>query len=75
VLNANMADFLMENPHLWPWKNEHVCFFGTIFDILGGMNEEAVVMLALDRGGKLQRHIRELRIEFYSNNPVAVRAS
>jgi hypothetical protein len=33
VLNANVLDYLLKNPHLIPeeWKGKRVCFWGTIY--------------------------------------------
>jgi len=50
VLNANVLDYLLANPHLIPeeWKGKYVCFWGTIYRSRSG---RLIVRYLCWRGG------------------------
>ncbi|MCX6765628.1 MAG: hypothetical protein NT136_01545 [Candidatus Moranbacteria bacterium] len=74
VLNANVLDYLLANPHLIPeeWKDKYVFFWGTIYrDSTGYLS-----VRYLDwHGGRWHWHGRWLDDDWSDFNPAALLAS
>lgn len=73
VLNANVLEYLLANPHLIPeeWKGKYVFFWGTVYHV--GQNVPCVCCLYWDDNG-WDWDRRCLTTIFGDNNPAAVRA-
>ncbi len=74
VLNANVLDYLLANPHLIPeeWKGKAVFFWGTIYRSSGG--SLCVRCLCWD-SGHWQADYNWLDVEWSAGYPSAVSAS
>ena len=80
VLNANVLDYLLKNPHLIPeeWKRDgkgntrYIFFWGTIYRRRGG---GLYVRYLCWRGGRWRWGYCWLDDDFYGLDPAAVRAS
>lgn len=73
-LNANVLDYLLKNTHLIPesWKGKYVYFFGTVYrDSRGNL----YVRYLFWDGEQWFSFCHWLDNDWYSNNPVALRAS
>ena len=74
VLNANVLDYLLANPHLIPeeWKGKYVFFWGTIYrDSIGGL----CVRCLRWNGDEWSWSYRWLDDVWHGNYPAALRAS
>ena len=74
VLNANVLDYLLANPHLIPeeWKGKYVFFWGTIYrDSIGGL----CVRCLRWNGDEWSGSYRWLDDVWHGNYPAALRAS
>lgn len=74
VLNANVLDYLLANPHLIPeeWKGKYVFFWGTVYRRRAG---GLCVRYLFWRGGWWSWSFDWLGLDFNGNLPAAVRAS
>lgn len=74
VLNANVLDYLLKNPHLIPeeWKSKFVFFWGTIYRGRGG---DLYVRYLYWRGAWWDWHYRWLGDVWGTGCPAALRAS
>lgn len=74
LLNANVLDFLLANPHLIPeeWKGKAVFFWGTVYRDRSG---DLCVRCLFWHGGRWYWGNRWLVYGRDGNNPAAVRAS
>ncbi len=70
VLNANVLDFLLANPHLIPedWKGKAVFFWGTVYRSRDG--HLYVRFLCWD-GGRWHWHFNYLALVWFVNDPAA----
>lgn len=74
VLNANVLDYLFENPHSIPeeWRDEKVFFWGTIYR--SNYNGDLFVRYLFWGAGYWDWHYHKLDLSF-SNNPIVLKAS
>ncbi len=74
VYNANLLDYLLDNPHLIPeeWKGKAVFFWGTIYRDSDG---DLCVRCLIWDGGYWKRDSNWLDNSFDADNPSAVAAS
>lgn len=74
VLNANVLDYLLANPHLIPedWKGKAVFFWGTIYRNSDGNLYVRYLYLS---GGRWYWNFYWLDSDWYDSNPAALRAS
>lgn len=74
VYNANLLDYLLDNPHLIPeeWKCKAVFFWGTIYRSSG---DRLCVRCLIWDGGRWLRDRNWLDFNFGSGGPSAVAAS
>ena len=74
VLNANVLDYLLANPHLIPeeWKGKYVFFWGTVYRYRDG---NLCVRYLFWVGGGWYWSYYWLVDDWYSDGPAAVRAS
>lgn len=73
LLNANVLDFLLANPHLVPesWKKKKVCFWGTVYR---DWNDDLMMVRSLVwdvANGFVERHV-SLEYSFDILRPAAV---
>ena len=75
VLNANVLDFLLENPYLIPdeWKGRQIFFWGTTYSRSNGTPH--VRYLYWDDGMRWQCSWVVINNEFHINDPAALRVS
>ncbi len=73
VLNANVLDYLLANPHLIPeeWKGRYVFFWGTVY---GRRDGRLCVRYLYWDDGEWNWSSYRLGIDFSSHRPAAVRA-
>ena len=73
VYNANLLDYLLDNPHLIPedWKGKAVFFWGTIYRVSDG---RLYVRCLIWNGGRWEQAIFWFGNDFDSDNPSAVAA-
>ena len=71
VLNANVLDYLLKNPHLIPeeWKSKYVFFWGTAYRNSDG---NLVVRYLNWNGGKWNWNYNWFDNDFNDNNPAVV---
>lgn len=74
VYNANLLDYLLDNPHLIPeeWKGKAVCFWGTIYR---GSDGSLCVRDLVWGGGRWRQGSDWLDRNFGADGPSAVAAS
>jgi hypothetical protein len=74
LYNANLLDYLLDNPHLIPeeWKGKAVCFWGTIYR---RSDDRLCVRCLVWRGGRWEQYHYWLDYFFGAGNPSAVAAS
>ena len=71
VLNANVLDYLLKNPHLIPeeWKSKYVFFWGTVYRYSDGF---IIVRYLRWRGDRWDWHYYWLGHDFDSDDPAAL---
>ena len=74
VLNANVLDYLLKNPHLIPeeWKDKYVFFWGTVYRYSNGL---LYVRYLYFRGGRWGWGCYWLDDDWHGRNPAAVAAA
>ena len=74
VLNANVLDYLLDNPIIIPdeWKGKYIFFWGTVYRVSNG--RLYVRCLCFDVG-EWRSHYCWLDNAWFGDNPAAVRAS
>lgn len=73
VYNANLLDYLLDNPHLIPeeWKGKAICFWGTIYR---DSDDDLCVRFLVWDGGLWRQDSCWLGISFDADHPSAVAA-